>query len=169
MSRGGNVSMKRSLMMFLCGILLTSSLTFLSREKLVNLMYKEDLGAEVVRNLYQFDEIEDLVLQDKALKELTSEESYKELTATNADRALNTYLKFNKKPVKVIILDSVRNYLGGTVTYSLDSVSISNGRIFTFSYKLKDGKVCDVEEYECINLKKNENVITTPLEEEVGD
>ncbi|MGL4950168.1 MAG: hypothetical protein ACRC5M_07270 [Anaeroplasmataceae bacterium] len=114
---------------------------------------KETEGAKVVKLLYNFDTIEQLAVQDYDLEKLTTESAYKYLTVTNSDRALNTYLKFNKKPTEVQILREGYSSKGGYVLYTLNTTALSAGRKFLFMYDLEDGLVTNPREMECIDFK----------------
>lgn len=111
------------------------------------------VGVQAVEALYQFNTLEQLESNLPKLKSLTTEEIYNRIAVTNSDKALNVYLKFKKNPVKVEILDKKPGY----VLYTLDTGSLSSGRIFLFSYELNwKGEICSVREMECIDFYKNQ-------------
>lgn len=120
----------------------------------------DDLGVKAVVLMYEFEKIEDLAGQDAELKGITTDTAYNYLTVTDSDRALNTYLKFKKKSCSVRIVRSNFSKSGGSVVYTLDSVSVSNGRTFSFIYDLVDGKIDNPREYECIDFKKSNTIST---------
>lgn len=122
----------------------------------------ESIGIQVVKNLYEFEEISDLNEGDKKLKELVSDNVYKQLTVTDAYRALNTYLKIKDNPCNVVVLDKLETKEGGYVKYSLDTISISSTRIFMFTYKLEKGKIVEVKEMECIPFSDNDSIDIYP-------
>lgn len=112
-----------------------------------------DLGKQAVLLMYNFEKVEELEGQDEGLKGITTGSAYEYLTVTNSSRALNTYLKFNKKPVTVKILRNDYTSSGGEVLYQLDNIYISSNRTFLFTYDVVDGKIDNPVEYECINFK----------------
>lgn len=129
----------------------------------------ESIGIQVVKNLYEFEEISDLNEGDKKLKELVNDNVYKQLTVTDAYRALNTYLKIKDNPCKVVVLDKLETKEGGYVKYSLDTISISSTRIFMFTYKLEKGKIVEVKEMECIPFSDNDSIDIYPSKFEGDD
>lgn len=105
------------------------------------------VGVEAVNYLYNFKSVDELSENDEKLKEITTEEAYTALTVTNADKALNTYLKFKNNSVEVEIISSGR----GKVVYTLHSDSLSDGRKFIFLYDVNFfGKITNAEEFEAI-------------------
>lgn len=124
-----------------------------------------NLGEQVVMYLYNYEKIEDLQTQDKQLKEITTKEAYEELTATNANKALNTYLKFKGNPVKVKILRSNYNDDGGYVLYTLKTDSLSDGRLFELLYDVKEGKLDNPREMECVDFYGNDRLYVNPKDE----
>ena len=70
---------------------------------------KEDLGKRAVMDMYNFDTVTQLSDQDSDLKSITDEDGYNALSVTRSDNSLNKYLKFNKKPVSVNVINSVFN------------------------------------------------------------
>lgn len=122
----------------------------------------KSLGEEAVRYLYQFDKITDLQEGDKKLKEISNDDVYKQLTVTDQYRALNTYLKLQDNPCKVVILDDFSDKNGGYVKYSLDTLSISSTRIFMFTYRTENNKLVEVHEMECIPFSTEDSLDITP-------
>lgn len=112
------------------------------------------IGERAVNYMYTYTKVEDLVEQDERLKKICNKSAYDYLTATDSDKALNTYLKFKKNPCEVEIVRSNQNNNGGFVLYKLKTSSIAYGRIFMFLYDLKDGKIHNPREMECIDFKK---------------
>lgn len=111
---------------------------------------KGSKGEEVVKLLYDFRKIDDLAKQDEKVKSLLTEEVYKELTVRDAERALNTYLKFKQNPCSVEILEK----RPGTIIYTLNTNSLSAGRVFIFTYDVNIwGKICYARELEGIDFK----------------
>lgn len=129
----------------------------------------ESIGIQAVKDLYEFEEISDLNEGDKNLKELVNDDVYKQLTVTDAYRALNTYLKIKDNPCKVVVLDKLETKEGGYVKYSLDTISISSTRIFMFTYKLEKGKIIEVKEMECIPFSDNDSIDIYPSKFEGDD
>lgn len=129
----------------------------------------ESIGVQAVKDLYEFEKIEDLNDGDKKLKELVSDDVYKQLTVTDAYRALNTYLKIKDSPCKVVVLDKLETKEGGYVKYSLDTISISSTRIFMFTYKTEKGKITEVKEMECIPFSDNDSIDIYPSKFEGDD
>lgn len=124
-----------------------------------------NLGEQTVMLLYNYDKIEDLQTQDKQLKEITTKDAYEELTATNANKALNTYLKFKGNPVKVKVLRSNYDDEGGYVLYTLKTDSLSDGRLFELLYDVKDGKLDNPREMECVDFYGNDRLYVNPKDE----
>lgn len=124
-----------------------------------------NLGEQVVMLLYNYDKVEDLQTQDKQLKEITTDDAYDDLTATNANKALNTYLKFKGNAVKVKVIRSNYNDEGGYVLYTLKTDSLSDGRLFEMLYDVKDGKLDNPREMECVDFYGNDRLYVNPKDE----
>lgn len=107
------------------------------------------VGEKAVMALYDFKDINELEDQLGDLKRITTESVYNKIAVINADKALNTYLKMHKNPVKVEIIDKQP----GIVHYTLHTDSLSDGRQFLFIYKVNWlGKICYVNEMEGIGF-----------------
>ena len=124
---------------------------------------KEDLGKRAVMDMYNFDTVTQLSDQDSDLKSITNDDGYNALSVTRSDNSLNKYLKFNKKPVSVNVINSVFNNAGGYVQYSLTTPSISSNRVFLFTYSLTKGSnhsftITNPQEFECINFKGTDSL-----------
>lgn len=119
-----------------------------------------NIGEKAVNYMYTYSKIEDLVEQDDSLKKICNSSAYKYLTATDSDKALNTYLKFKKNPCEVEIIRSNQNSNGGFVLYKLKTSSIAYGRIFMFIYDLRDDKINNPREMECIDFKKESSDVS---------
>lgn len=151
---------KRSVLLLVLLFIITATLVSALWYVIYSRRDSGDLGVKAVVLMYEFEKIEDLAEQDASLKTITTESAYKYLTVTDADRALTTYLKFKKKKCSVIIVSSNYSKSGGSVVYTLDSVSVSNGRTFSFIYDLVDGKINNPREYECIDFKRSNSIST---------
>ena len=85
----------------------------------------------------------------QALKEITTDAVFNQLTIDNEERTLNTYLKFKNKPVTVEVEEITNDY----VLYRLKTEEISADRLFCFYYSVnKDGKLDKVREVEAIDF-----------------
>lgn len=131
------------------------------------------LGERAVYDLYDFTDIYELASQDEDLKNICTDDAYKDLTVTNKDKALNTYLKFKKCPVKVKVLRSSYNNNGGYVLYTLDCNAISSERKFLFLFDIEGDKISNPREMECIDFVRDsktavDNKVFVP-DENVGD
>lgn len=107
------------------------------------------IGEQVIYALYDFESVEDLSLSDDDLKKLVTDEVYTNLSVTNSDKALNTYLKFKEESVSVEILET----RPGSILYTLNTNSLSSGRKFLLLYDVNIfGKVSYAREMECIDF-----------------
>lgn len=113
---------------------------------------KKSLGAQVVEYLYTFEDVYQLADQDEELKKITTESAYKKLTATDVDKALNTYLKFREESAKVRIIREHSDSKGGYVLYTIDSNAISAERLFLMLYDIDKGKLDNPRELEGIDF-----------------
>lgn len=114
-----------------------------------NRQFKENVGVQAVRYLYQFDNLTQLNANSSKLKNITTDDVYEQLTIDNTDRCLNTYLKFKGVKTGVNIIKATDTY----VLYSLDNENISSNRIFMFTYSVNNkGKIEYVREMECIDF-----------------
>ena len=111
----------------------------------------KNIGKQTVALMYDFSDANELKQNDSKLKEITTEETYTKLTATNEDRALRTYLKLSSGS-KVEFIKSVATSNGGYVLYTIKSSRLSDGRKFLFLYDLEGDKVSNVREMECIDF-----------------
>lgn len=118
---------------------------------------KESVGSKVVQLLYTFEDVYQLADQDEELKKITTESAYKKLTATDVDKALNTYLKFKQESAKVRILREHSDNKGGYVLYTIDSNAISANRLFLLLYDLDKGKLDNPRELEGIDFYRGES------------
>lgn len=109
------------------------------------------VGEKAVNYLYSFNTLDELESNLPKLESMCTEDVYNKIAVINSDKALNTYLKFKKNPVKVEIIESRPGY----ILYTLNSSSLSSGRKFLFSYSLGwDGRIETVREMECIDFYK---------------
>jgi predicted hydrocarbon binding protein len=110
---------------------------------------KENVGVLAVKYMYQFGDVDELDNNMEALKVITSEEVYSNLTIDNTDKALRVYLKFNNNPVIVNVEDIGKDY----VVYSLHTESISSFRKFVFFFETgKGGKIVKAREGELLDF-----------------
>lgn len=113
---------------------------------------KKSLGVQAVEYLYTFEDVYQLADQDEELKKITTESAYKKLTATDVDKALNTYLKFKEESAKVRIIREHSDNKGGYVLYTIDSNAISAERLFLMLYDINKGKLDNPRELEGIDF-----------------
>ena len=92
---------------------------------------QKNVGVEAVMDMYNYDSIPQLATQQEHFKKITTEQVYNFNTVENASTALQTYLKFKQKPVKVNII----NHGKGWVIYSLVTPYIAPSRHFVLLYK----------------------------------
>lgn len=118
----------------------------------VNYTQKESTGIEAVNLMYDFSDVYELDSNMSKLEDIMTPDIFKEVTIDNQDRALNTYLKFKKNPVKVEIIKSTSSY----VLYRLHTDSITGNRKFmmTFDTNLL-GKINYIREMEIIDFYPN--------------
>lgn len=117
----------------------------------------DNLGIKAVNYMYTFDGLNNLAYNDKQLKKITTKKAYQAMTVTDADKALNTYLKLKAKDgsfkCKVDIIDAFQGENHGYVVYTLDTAALTYGRRFIFFYKIdKEGKIKNPIEYEGITF-----------------
>lgn len=126
---------------FMLALILAKTMTFKG--------VKSELGKNVVKMLYEFRSVDSLEFQMSALKNVTTEDVYNQLTVDNEERLLNTYLKFNEEASKVVVEKATDSY----VIYSLDCKTIDSTRKFIFMFSVNDdGKICWVRECELIDF-----------------
>lgn len=115
---------------------------------------EENVGIEAVNYMYTFYNLNNLAYNDKELEKITTEKAYKLMTATDVDKALNTYLKLKAKDSdefasEVVVLENRQCDSFGYVVYTLKNDAITYGRRFMLFYDLtKDGKIKNPVEYE---------------------
>lgn len=115
-------------------------------------LQKANTGVKAVELMYDFKTAYDLNDQMTELKKITTTDIYRELTIDNADRTLNTYLKFKNKPVEVEIIKSTDNY----VLYRLNTEVITTNRKFMFVFDTDWlGRINYVREMEVIDFYPN--------------
>ncbi|WP_304427986.1 hypothetical protein [uncultured Clostridium sp.] len=115
-------------------------------------LQKTSIGEKAVMLMYDFEDAYDLDSHMKDLKRITTKEVYNELTINNADRTLNTYLKFKDNSVDVEIIKSTRNY----ILYRLNTESLTTNRKFMFTFDTDIwGKINYVREMEIIDFYPN--------------
>lgn len=107
---------------------------------------KADLGVELVRAMYDFENPYELDKNMLVVQKLVTEDVFSDLTIDNEQRTLSTYFKFKDTPVHVNILKSMDSY----VLYSLDSEAISADRKFILIFSVnEEGIIDEVKEMEC--------------------
>lgn len=115
-------------------------------------LQKADTGVKAVKLIYDFETAYELNDQMVDLKKLTTKDVYNSLTIDNADRTLNTYLKFKNKPVEVEIIKSTDSY----VLYRLNTEVITTNRKFIFVFDTDWlGRINYVREMEVIDFYPN--------------
>lgn len=115
-------------------------------------LQKANTGVKAVELMYDFKTAYELNDQMSELKKITTTDIYRELTIDNADRTLNTYLKFKNKPVEVEIIKSTDNY----VLYRLNTEVITTNRKFMFVFDTDWlGRINYVREMEVIDFYPN--------------
>jgi len=125
-----------------CGVLIWLSLNLQATSN-------KDVGVLAVKYMYNFSGVGELDNNMEGLKKITSEAVYNELTLDRTDKALNVYLKFNNKPVSVVIEETGPGY----VIYSLDTESITRSRKFVFFFETsKSGKIVKAREGELLDF-----------------
>ena len=131
---------KSILIVVLVIILLISSFFIFQRFR------RKTIGLEAVNDMYTFQNYDSLYQNNMGkLKEITTPEIYKQLTATNVDRALTTYLKFQNTTVTVEPIKVTDSY----IIYSLKTTAITPTRKFCFYYHTNlFGKIDEVYEAE---------------------
>ena len=103
-------------------------------------------GEKAVKLMYDFGSYDEVYQEHMTkLKELTTDDIYTNITVTNVDRALTTYLKFKGHSSKVKILQKTDSY----IMYYLDTESITQTRKFVMYYHVNMwGKIDDIQECE---------------------
>lgn len=115
-------------------------------------LQKKDIGEKAVMLMYNFEDAYDLDSHMEDLRSITTKDVYNELTINNADRTLNTYLKFKDNSVDVEIIKSTRNY----ILYRLNTESLTTNRKFMFTFDINMwGKINYVREMEVIDFYPN--------------
>lgn len=108
-----------------------------------------DIGRSAVKLMYDFDNIEEIPQRYMTLSRFLCEEDWERLNIDNDLRAVNTYYKFNALQSEVHILDSEP----GCVAYRLLNGNIPAQTVWFFTFDIVDGKICNVREYEMLNMK----------------
>lgn len=107
---------------------------------------KADLGVELVRAMYDFENPYELDKNMLVVQKLVTEDVFSDLTIDNEQRTLSTYFKFKDASVHVNVLKSTDSY----VLYSLDSEAISADRKFILIFSVnEEGVINEVKEMEC--------------------
>lgn len=113
------------------------------------------VGVKAVNYLYNFTNLEQIEKQLDDLKSITTESVYDKIAIVNANKALNTYLKFGGKKDGDVMESKVEiiNSQPGLVHYTIHSDALSEGRQFLFIYKVNwFGKISYVNEMEGIGF-----------------
>lgn len=110
----------------------------------------KNTAVNAVNLMYNFDTYDEVYnKQMEELKEICEPEVYNKLNVINIDRALNSYLRFKGNPSKVVIKEVTESY----VLYTIDSISITENRMFLLMYKVNwKGNLEYVEECEIVNF-----------------
>ena len=107
---------------------------------------KADLGVELVKAMYDFENPYELDKNMLVVQKLVTEDVFSDLTIDNEQRTLSTYFKFKDASVQVNVLKSTDSY----VLYSLDSEAISADRKFILIFSVnEEGVINEVKEMEC--------------------
>lgn len=107
---------------------------------------KADLGVELVKAMYDFENPYELDKNMFVVQKLVTEDVFSDLTIDNEQRTLSTYFKFKDASVHVNVLKSTDSY----VLYSLDSEAISADRKFILIFSVnEEGVINEVKEMEC--------------------
>lgn len=107
---------------------------------------KADLGVELVKVMYDFENPYELDKNMLVVQKLVTEDVFSDLTIDNEQRTLSTYFKFKDASVHVNVLKSTDSY----VLYSLDSEAISADRKFILIFSVnEEGVINEVKEMEC--------------------
>lgn len=107
---------------------------------------KADLGVELVKAMYDFENPYELDKNMLVVQKLVTEDVFPDLTIDNEQRTLSTYFKFKDASVHVNVLKSTDSY----VLYSLDSEAISADRKFILIFSVnEEGVINEVKEMEC--------------------
>ena len=107
---------------------------------------KADLGVELVKAMYDFENPYALDKNMLVVQKLVTEDVFSDLTIDNEQRTLSTYFKFKDASVHVNVLKSTDSY----VLYSLDSEAISADRKFILIFSVnEEGVINEVKEMEC--------------------
>mgnify|MGYP004695168315 FL=1 len=107
---------------------------------------KADLGVELVKAMYDFENPYELDKNMLVVQKLVTEDVFSDLTIDNEQRTLSTYFKFKDASVHVNVLKSTDSY----VLYSLDSEAISADRKFILIFSVnEEGVINEVKEMEC--------------------
>lgn len=107
---------------------------------------KADLGVELVKAMYDFENPYELDKNMLVVQKLVTEDVFSDLTIDNEQRTLSTYFKFKDASVHVNVLKSTDSY----VLYSLDSEAISVDRKFILIFSVnEEGVINEVKEMEC--------------------
>ena len=107
---------------------------------------KADLGVELVKAMYDFENPYELAKNMLVVQKLVTADVFSDLTIDNEQRTLSTYFKFKDASVHVNVLKSTDSY----VLYSLDSEAISADRKFILIFSVnEEGVINEVKEMEC--------------------
>ena len=107
---------------------------------------KADLGVELVKAMYDFENPYELDKNMLVVQKLVTEDVFSDLTIDDEQRTLSTYFKFKDASVHVNVLKSTDSY----VLYSLDSEAISADRKFILIFSVnEEGVINEVKEMEC--------------------
>lgn len=131
-------------------VILGVSLLFLTASIIlpitIHLQLNERIGIEAIRLMYDFNSLDELSYNMNKLKEITTPKVYHQVDINYDRRVINLYFKFKADPTHVDIISTAPN----SVCYRIKNKHVSETRTFLARYKLHNGKICELREYELI-------------------
>lgn len=110
---------------------------------------KQAIGVELVKTLYEFDNMTEFANNRAKLKAMTTSDVYDSYTIDVEHRNMLTYLEYQGSSTSVDIIRSTSNF----VVYSLNNEAIDDKRRFCLFFRINEqGKVMEVTETECIDF-----------------
>lgn len=113
-----------------------------------NLGVSRNVGCQVVKLMYEFDDPLYLGPNYARLKEILSDSMWDKLNIDNDQRVVNSYYKFLNESSSVDFV-FVRD---GFIVYRLHNDNIAEGTLWVFCYDIVDGKVDNIREYKLVSV-----------------
>lgn len=109
-------------------------------------MVHDGFGSNIVRLMYDFDDMTELSENYAILHNLVSEEVWDKISIDNELRVINSYYKFKAEKSSVVVVYEEP----GLVMYKIKNSYIQPNMIWVLEYQKSGHKVTDIREYYCV-------------------